>query len=174
MRVLTASCLVVAACGYPSLPKLGEAPSGEDAGGSDKPPPDANLCFGSYVKVCFSSIGDVPTTPAPLPADASIEIDTGASSLCNQANNRKNEYCVIVGTDIRVSVFQSLRAFGPKPLVLLSTATIELSGNIDVSSNRSPGPVNTGAGANAAGMCAGLSEPVADAGGYGGSFQGPG
>jgi hypothetical protein len=178
MRPLTASCLVVAACGYPPLPKLAENPSDDDAGTDarlDAMPDAPNLCFGSYVRVCFDTAMDIPTTPAPLPADLTIEVDTESSPLCNQANSRKNDFCVIAGSTVTLVTGQSLRAFGTKPLVLLATTTIVLSGALDAGSNRNPGgALSLGAGANPVGMCAGLTEAGGNSGGYGGSFHGQG
>src|SRR5262245_4515741 len=61
--------------------------------------PDAAVtCYGSFIKVCFDSVTDVPK--AALTLDASTAIDTGASSMCDQHNDRKNEFCIIAGAGL--------------------------------------------------------------------------
>jgi hypothetical protein len=116
-----------------------------DAGGAV--PPDALACFGRLVSVCFTV---VPTAPLTLPAD-SVLIDTGTSPMCDQNNNLKSSYCVLAGTSFTLAATQSIRGVGAKPLVVLSTTTIDLQGSIDVSGNMSAKD-STGAGANSS-MC---------------------
>jgi hypothetical protein len=174
MRASLAFFLMVGSCGYPPLPRFGGDAGDARADADTRETPDANLCFGSYVKVCFDAVGDVPTAPAPLPDAVLVEFDTETSTMCDQHNDRKADYCVIAGAGMVIQAGHALRAFGKKPLVLLSTTTITMSGSIDVSSNHSPGATNLGAGANPTGMCAGLVEATGNSGGYGGSFHGAG
>lgn len=146
-----------------------------DGGGTDASqiPPDAQQCFGSIVKVCFTTAGGIPTAPAALPTDTVITLNTDSDPLCNTANDQSSKYCVVAGTTLTLSSTQTLRAVGSKPLVLLSTGTMDIEGVVDVSSNRNPDPVlSKGAGANPTG-CAGTS-PVVNGGGFGGSFGGKG
>jgi hypothetical protein len=155
------------ACAYPPLPEL----TGDGGGMPDVPP----TCFGSFVRVCFDSLANVPTMPAMLPSDLTIEIDTDSSPLCDQNNDRKGDFCVVAGAGITLAATKSIRAYGTKPLVVLSTTTmtLEATSTVDVSSNRGIGPVATGAGANSA-MCTSGAAPEFAGGGYGGSFGGKG
>src|SRR5512140_1223518 len=92
--------VLVPACFHPSYDHPtcgpnGECPSGLtcsslrvcEEGASDSGPPDASLCFGSFITVCFSNPADVPTAPPQLPAGPLIEVDTGSSPLCDQHND---------------------------------------------------------------------------------------
>jgi hypothetical protein len=138
--------------------------------------PDArSTCFGSFVKVCFATLADVPTLPVILPIDLTIEIDTDSSSLCDGHNDQMNNYCVIAGAGFTLAANQSIRAYGSKPLVLLSTTTMTLEATslVDVSSNRTVGLLATGAGANSS-LCTSGAAPEMAGGGYGGSFGGKG
>jgi len=177
--------VLVPACFHPSYDHPtcgpnGECPSGlrcsaelvcEAPGGGT---PDASsTCFGSFVTVCFTTVADVPKTPPMLPSDNTIEIDTDASPLCDQHNDRKDEYCIVAGAGFTLAATQSLRGYGSKPLVLLSIATFDLHGTVDVSSNHNIGPQNTGANANPS-VCTNGMAPEMAGGGYGGSFGGKG
>jgi hypothetical protein len=138
--------------------------------------PDApSTCFGSFTKVCFTTLADVPTMPVILPIDLTIEIDTDSSTMCDQHNDRMNDYCVIAGAGFTLAAGQSIKGYGSKPLVLLSTTTmtLEATSTIDVSSNRTVGPVAAGAGANSS-LCTSGAAPELAGGGYGGSFGGKG
>ena len=146
-----------------------EAEGAPDGGAPDAPP----RCFGSFVKVCFTTLADVPTMPLMLPSDNTIEIDTDASPLCNQHNDRKDEYCIVAGAGFTLAANKSLRGYGSKPLVLLSTTTFDLHGTVDVSSNHNIGPQNIGANANPSVCTSGMAPEMAG-GGYGGSFGGKG
>jgi hypothetical protein len=155
------------ACAYPPLPAL----TGDGGGIPDAPP----TCFGSFVRVCFTTPADVPTMPAMLPSDLTIEIDTGSSPLCDQNNDQKGDFCVVAGAGFTLATDQSIRGYGTKPLMLLSTTTItlEATSTVDVSSTRGSEPVATGAGANSS-MCTSGMAPENEGGGYGGSFGGKG
>jgi hypothetical protein len=170
MKAWMALLVVSPACGFNSD---GNNPG--DGGGTPDAPP---TCFGSFVRVCFDSLADVPTMPAMLPSDLMIEIDTDStdsSTLCNQNNDREGDFCVVAGAGLTLAADQSIRGYGTKPLVLLSTTTIKLeaTNRVDVSSNRGIGPIATGAGANSA-MCTSGAAPEMAGGGYGGSFGGKG
>jgi hypothetical protein len=139
-------------------------------GGSDSMTPDAQLCFGSFVKVCFDSMADVPVAARTLAG----EIDTDNSPLCDPSASilgSKTTYCVVSGMGLTVATGTTVRGFGKKPLVLLSTAGFDLSGGIDVSStsaNTTSTQAN-GAGANPD-VCLRGRAAVGNAGGYGASF----
>lgn len=166
--------LLVSACGFPTLTR--EDPSGGGgSGGTDAGPIplDAQLCYGSILKVCFANSADVPTAPVTLPSSMATLIDTDVSVLCNKANNQSGNYCVVVGTSLTLQNTQTLRSFGSKPLVLLSTGTMDIEGTVDVSSARGPDQSSAGAGANPSACVAGTLAAGAG-GGYGGSFGGKG
>jgi len=135
-------------------------------------PSDAlGLCFGTFPTVCFSSAANAPTAAVTLTGD----IDTGASTLCDQHNDQMGRYCVIAGTAMQLPA-GTVRAYGDKPLVLLSTTTFDLAGTLDVSSTSSRITTHlTGPGVVPIASCAdGVTLPTADSGGYGGSFGGKG
>jgi hypothetical protein len=156
---------VLPACGFHS----GDTDDKKDSG-----TPDASTtCFGSFVPVCFTTRDNVPKMPAMLPADLTIEIDTDSSPMCDQHNDQMGNYCVIAGAGFTLPANQSIRGYGTKPLVLLSTTTFDLHGTVDVSSNKSAGAVNKGANANPSACTSGMAPDVAG-GGYGGSFGGKG
>jgi len=147
-----------------------------DGGSHDSGSPDAVsdvplLCFGAYPTVCFSSIADVPTAPLILMGD----IDTMTSALCNTHNNQ-GDFCVVSGAGITIPTGKTIRAFGARPLVLLSTTTFDLSGSLDVSSTSAPGALHpTGPGVVTIASCSEFAvAPTASSGGFGGSFGGKG
>ena len=128
--------------------------------------PDAQSCYGTLPRICFTTL---PTAPVQI---ASITVvDTSNSPMCNPNHDQADEYCVIAGTSFVISSAVTLRASGPKPLVLISTsAMFDLSGSIDVSSHAG---TLTGAGGNSADCVAG-SAATMNSGGAGGSFGGKG
>jgi len=134
--------------------------------------PDAPLlCFGAYPTVCFSSIADVPMAPLILMED----IDTMTSALCNTHNNQ-GDFCVVSGAGITIPTGKTIRAFGARPLVLISTTTFDLSGSLDVSSTSAPAALHpTGPGVVAIASCSDSAVvPTMNSGGFGGSFGGKG
>ncbi len=166
MQAWMACCLSVAACGYPPLDRLvGDANSGG-------PPPDAQACFGSFDldKICFSVIPSMPVTTA---GDAPINTDDTAACNPNVTGANKDKYCVIAGAGFTLAAGKTIRAFGSKPLVLLSTTNVDLQGGVDVSSHNT-GAMNLGAGANPSTSCANLLTATGNSGGFGGSFGGKG
>lgn len=159
---LMALLALTPACGF------GGASTKSDGGlGDDDAPTPFPFCHGSFVKVCFSTD---PTATKTFTVPTTT-IDTGSTTDCDQQNDQKDRYCVVAGNGFTIASGQKLVAHGAKPLVLLSTAMFDVSGDIDVSSStqaqtRGPGadPVD----------CANGTPPTASAGGYGGSFQGQG
>jgi len=166
MRSWMALLAMVPACGFQSS----EAKDGGGGSGT----PDALLCFGSFVKVCFDSPSHVPTTAKMWTDDVDVDTDaTDTSSLCDQNNNQKGMYCVVAGTGMTLADMKKLRGHGSKSLILLSTMPIDLEGIIDVSSNRNL-VANKGAGADPSGSCTGAATVAGYSGGAGGSFAGQG
>jgi hypothetical protein len=133
------------------------------------PPPDAAIdapldtrpCFGSGpVVVCLLAL---PTMPLVIDIDQALD----TSSLCPAYDDPVQPYCVLAGTDITIS--KRMRATGSKPLVLVATNLIEISGELDASSKRGSA---RGPGAEPAG-CVAIT-PTAAGGGPGGTHGGRG
>lgn len=131
--------------------------------------PDAERCFGSYVKVCFTSTAPV----AGLTLNDDIDTD---GSICNTGNDQTTPYCVVAGAGLTIPTGKTIRAYGSKPIIFLSTTTFQLIGNIDVSSVRMSATTThlTGAGAALAATCTGNTAADHNSGGYGGTFGGKG
>jgi hypothetical protein len=89
-------------CSFPDA----TCPSGQRYGALDgtssgqcvgEAPIDAAQCFGTFVRVCFSSAAAIPTAPKML-GDVDIDTDaTDATSHCNQENDQAAHYCVVAG-----------------------------------------------------------------------------
>ena len=167
---------LVAACGFSSSPGTGSGSGSNMIDASvDGTRDAAQLCFGSFVPVCFAAAVNVPTAAVPLD---DVNVDTGDMNMCNQHNDKAESYCVIAGSDLVLGAGKKLRAFGSKPLILLSTTTFQIQGTIDVASYRTAMPPVTGqaagAGANPAALCTGGADAQGAGGGFGGSFGGKG
>jgi hypothetical protein len=135
------------------------------------PPPDAALCYGSIVHLCFDSPSVIPTTPKNLMEDTDIDTDSMDPAICNQANSVKGSYCVFAGAGFSLMMGRKITAHGGKPLVLLSTQMMTLDGDVDVSSHHmGPQPKGPGADPTAVGACTILVAATMNAGAAGGSF----
>jgi len=136
------------------------------------PPPDAQQCFGSILSICFNSGGDVPTTPTVLTGD----ISTDDPLVCNQHTRQSTAYCVVTGMGITIAAGTTIRAYGSRPLVLLSTTTVDLAGTLDASSTSIATAAHpTGPGVFPNPACAvGTVSADGNSGGFGGSFGGKG
>jgi hypothetical protein len=143
----------------------GNTPKNPEAGIDAAQP----VTYGTFVKVTFPSALAVPMPPQLFAT--STDIDTTASSFCDTVNDKKDDYCVVVGSTISVAAGAAVTAHGAKPLILLATSELDLDGTIDVSSKHGG---MTGAGAATASQCAGNTEATGHSGGYGGSFGGKG
>jgi hypothetical protein len=175
MKLWMATLALLPACGFNS-PKVGD---GGTEDGNDSGTPDAQACFGSFPKVCFTSSANVPALPPPLPDLPVVDIDTSSTSICDQNNDQASSYCVVVGNVFTIATGKLIRAYGPKPLVLLSTTTFQLLGEIDVSSTSgilSSHPIGAGASSPDLGTACGngASAATINSGGFGGSFGGKG
>ncbi len=143
---------LVPACGFQS-----------SAGTGDVGPP----CFGGIVRICFDATA-VPAAPRTL---GTIEIDTdmmARGALCDQDNDQATKYCVVVGAPLTLSAGAVLTARGDKPLLLLSATTMDLLGDIDVSSHRA-GRRGPGANPAATDACSFMTAPTEATMGGGGS-----
>jgi hypothetical protein len=151
-------CLVlVDACGFPRPPDVGDDAS---AGGGDP------VCLGTApYAICL----EVPPSEPLLISDTTV-VDTMSSMLCASTKSGGTNYCVIVGTTVTIS--GRLRGTGRKPLVVLASDSIHVSGQIDVGSHRGTSEF-VGAGADREDCAPGVV-PGAHAGGAGGSLMGSG
>jgi hypothetical protein len=164
---------------------MGGGGGGQDGGGggdmATEPDP---LLFGSIFKVRVQSLEAIP--PVPLSFDSDTVINTGIDPatnvpypICNQSFDKSDQYCIVAATDITIASGKTLRAIGPKPLVLLATGTFTLNGTIDVSSRHDssslPDGSNFGAGSTGtAALCTETTDATVNGGGFGGSFGGAG
>jgi hypothetical protein len=144
---------------------VGDEPVPGEAGGE--------LCYGTgLVKPCF------PTAPTDV-VTLTSSIDTG-SSMCSTTVTAANDLCVIAGSTIQVPANMTIGVTGAKPLVLVATAIVEISGTLDAASHN--GATNgfptaqVGAGSNPGGCNMGTPAAAANSGGggAGGSFGGVG
>ncbi len=138
----------------PPMPDDGDVPIDME------PMIDARLCFGGPHEICLMM---PPSGPRTLPA--TINTDTE----CDQVESPVGgvPLCVVHGAQITVN---NTRAQGSRPLVIVATETINVTGNLDVSSKRGQTP---GAGANAAACVPatmGENDGGGAAGGGGGGF----
>lgn len=139
------------------------AQSGVD-GGMDVPDMTGDHCYGGgLVKPCFAT---APTGSVTL----SNLIDTDTDNRCAATTNNIAA-CVIAAESITVNAQTFAAAGGMKPLVLVATQTISVSGALTVASSRMFNAV--GAGADMPGCNTGTA-PAGNSGGAGGSFGGPG
>jgi hypothetical protein len=132
--------------------------------------PDARLCLGSGTwELCFT--GAVPTAPVTL----SGAINTDTSTLCSTAvewtSPAQPAACVIVGNGITVaSMFGvAVAATGSRPLVLLSTSSIQIVSSLEVASHVT-GVVGAGAQSIACGVFP--QQPTSSTSGGGGAAGG--
>jgi hypothetical protein len=177
MRLWIALVAVAPACGFhsqtetPPPPSDGQvdidAPSTAiDAAIDAMIPLDAQACFGTLARVCFTTM---PT--AAVVVDTRRVIDTNDPAMCDANHDQTASYCVIAGTSFTILKAGTVRASGNKPLVLISTSgTFQVAGLIDVSSAAG---TNLGAGGNSSDCVAGTAA-TGTSGGYGGSFGGVG
>jgi hypothetical protein len=177
MRATVLVLLGLAGCrqvlgGFAELP---DASGGADpSDGKIDPPDDDPTCFGTaIVEICLA---DTPTEPVDLTTQT---IDSDTSPACVVYTSATDTIaCVIAATALTVS--GTVVATGSRPLVLVAATTIEVTGTIDVSSQRMRDPPwepRIGAGGNSS-ACSGGSSAMGGiltgGGGRGGSFGGVG
>jgi hypothetical protein len=137
----------------------------------DAPRPEAGEeCFGSaasLVQPCFSTL---PSGTMALPA----VIDTDGA-LCQASGVSNTNACVIAAGTITVDAGTTVVAKGSRPLVIVATTAVMISGTLDVASHR--GVVDPGPAANDGGCDAGTPPTTsggAGGGGAGGAYGGTG
>jgi hypothetical protein len=141
--------------------RLADARGGPDTGDA----PGANCIGGGLLTLC----PDPPPT-SQLVVVAPRQIDTGSDPACLTMMSGTTEVCVMLHASIQIG--GTLRAVGPRPLVLASWSSISLPGTIDLASHLGKPP---GAGAEPR-SCPPVPAPPpgTGAGGAGGSFGGAG
>ncbi|HEY5922702.1 MAG TPA: hypothetical protein VIV11_13565 [Kofleriaceae bacterium] len=129
------------------------------------PTTDALACFGSGLStICIVA----PTGPLTVPMPTTL--DTGTSPMClPYSGTHPGEFCVIAGTTVDVT--STLVVRGARPLVVIASGVLTISGTISVASRRA-GAIR-GAGANPT-VCGAPQAATAMEGGAGGSFGGRG
>jgi hypothetical protein len=130
----------------------------------------SEFCYGDsngLVKPCFSS---EPTGTRTL----TNPIDTSMAATCMPVLRGAEGLCVIAAQTIRVE--ELVHVIGSKPLVLVATNVIEISGTLDAASHRGlASPYTTafvGAGANPGGDACNAGTPPVASGGAGGGGAG--
>jgi hypothetical protein len=171
MRSWIACLALLSACGFKGAaqPMDGDGSVDGSPDIDSGPPPDAQLCFGSFMEVCLSALPAAAITISAIDNDLDINTDTAT-----QCDPGILNYCVVAATAITVAANKKIRGHGARPLVLVALATFALFGEIDVSSS-TDGTVR-GAGASMA-VCANANPPTpatGASGGFGGSFGGRG
>lgn len=165
--IFVAACL---ATGCDGIFDLEPVKLGSDGGGSSDAGTDGSgsTCYGgndgAFLQVCLEA--DIATDPWVEVA----EIDTSApADMCDvqvQADGR--DLCVIVAPTINIT--QAITTRGGKPLVLLATGEMSISGSLIASSTFG----RRGPGANPLTCVRGNAGVSTSAGGAGGTFATPG
>jgi hypothetical protein len=173
MRAWVLALVVLGGCGFRASPAGGSI---SDSGGDTGPPIDAPVdgaglegavtpfCLGTFINVCV----DPPQSVAML----TTAIDTSSSPQCQPYTSTPAiDACVVTGNGIVIAGGTTIAVTGGKPLILLSTDEITISGVLDAASHQGKpsGP------AADAGPCptAGFTNPTTSGqggGGWGGTF----
>jgi hypothetical protein len=141
----------------------GPGPGSDAASVDGKPEP---LCVGTFVRVCV----DPPLAAVTL---STQRIDTASSSMCaTYTSTPMIDACVIAGAPIAIASGTTVTVVGPRPLILLSTSDITISGTLDAASHLD----RTGPAADTGPCATNFINPTTNGsgGGWGGSFGGPG
>lgn len=182
VRRYLACVLLSGGCGFTGA--SGTVDPTIDAPPTDAPPADIALegglgCYGTgLIEVCLGAPPTGTYSPPTNPYYLDTDVDTACTTVVTQSTGRS--VCVVAAASISIAGY--FRAHGSRPLVLVAADTIvvELTGQIDVSSNS--GPSGDGAGANGTPCSAptagtddtGSSANAGAGGGGGGGFGGDG
>jgi hypothetical protein len=138
--------VVLAGCSYaPSI-----APA--DGPNDDAATPDAAVTIDAPPELCFGSPGWVVCVPEPQqPLELAGTIDTRLDARCTMPTPAswlatQDDACVIAATTITIPT--TSRITGTRPVVLLASEAIVITGTLDTASRRS-GSARLGPGANA-------------------------
>jgi hypothetical protein len=179
VRTAVVILLALTACQFASSTGNGDdtvvdAPPNDGKAPPDVPPDTPTgppYCYGHVAsvmgQVCLDAL---PTTPLALTGvAASVNTNPGAASCSDSAIDQS--YCVAAHTSISITGGVLLAVTGSRPLVLLSTSTIQMSGVIDIASHRQGNqPLGAGANPTASGACETPTDPSNMGGGGGGSY----
>ena len=142
----------------PTHATTADAPASTDVA-ADTP---ASMCLGAgSLMVCFDAL---PTTSTTLPA----AIDTTQSPLCSTSAHwasQQTDSCFVTGTSVTES--GTTRVTGSRPLVLVATGDLLITGTLDASSHIADR--STGAAADAASCTTGTLPMNGNTGGGGGA-----
>lgn len=179
MRVFPLA-LLLAGCSFSSNPTAADG-SPQDAAVDGAPPlTDAAtmlvdpVCGGAFTSVCV----EMPAAALTLETQT---IDTATSSRCVATRLAPGlDACVIAASSIVIPGNHTVTVTGRRPLVLLSTTTITISGVLDAASHQVTSMAGPGADAgpcpsNEGNAVLPTAGPMGDGGGgFGGSFGGAG
>lgn len=173
MRCSVAALIFLSACSFSGS---NGNPLGPDDGGLDAPPADAPPdskpppppppppCKAGFVDLCL----ETPRTDA-LSVTGNVEINSGTDARCVVRQQTGGpDLCILYFTSIDIPSGGNLLIHGSRAVVLASTTTISIVGNLDVSSRRNRLTKN-GAGN---GTCTFTTNPENDGGGGGGGAGG--
>jgi len=181
MRALLFTCLALVACnkenpefckthpGEDGCPGMGSNDGGTDGKDIDGTPGDARLDYGSGIWAI--KLTDFPSGPKTL---TNPVLTNGADCSTEQlwVSLSQPGACFIVATKITIST--AVEVSGPRPLVLVATDSIVLSGSLDASSHNSLNGGNLGPASPETGCQNPAAPPQASGsgggGGAGGSF----
>lgn len=164
--------LVIALSGCQSILGIDEFHTAGDAGpeadaAADAPsdadidaPSDSLTCFGTLKSICF-------TTPPSGTVNLSGAFNTSSDARCvNYPQSGGPDLCVVSAATINAG---AMTVQGSKPLVLIATNTINVTGEVDASSSitGSIGPSANGAGCT---VTTGGAQTQGGGGGGGGGF----
>jgi len=137
---------------------------------AESPPIDAAIvggavCVGTFINVCIAG--------ALAPITLTKAIDTSTSALCAAAAlTPAIDACVVAGTSVSIPGGLAVRVTGNRPLILLATGSLTISGVLDAASHLGNA---TGPGADLGPCLTTVTNPTVGAsgdggGGFGGSF----
>ena len=159
--------MLLSGCGFHSAASALASDAAVD-GASIDDPGNPNFCVGdAMVMACLTQM---PATP--LMIDGTRMIDTDGPDCAQDAVGSSASYCILAGTSITIAARQTLSAHGSRPLVLMSSGAITVTGTIDVAGHLTGMPQVTGPGVPPATgpLCAPATAAIKAGGGSGGSF----
>jgi hypothetical protein len=154
---------LVAACSFRHGVGIGGG-SGDAPTGNDGP---QVICYGTglAVEVCTAA---PPSGTLALGGTRTVHTDPGSTDCAQLVGTTAGNYCAILATDVDIA--GKLVATGSRPLVIVSTGSMTVSGTIDVASHIAG---NKGPAANI-GTCGSSDASASTGGGAGGSLGSPG
>lgn len=159
----------VAGCGFEGASATDDV-AGDVADGSDAVTPDglpdedglpadASLCFQGLTRVCLVAFPDSDVT-----FEMNATIDTGNADCAETTEPSADAACVLAGIDVTIGGAAIVRTVGTRPLILLGTRSLTISGRLDASG----GGAGSDPGSCAMGVPPGTT--LSGGGGGGGTF----